>query len=316
MAHLIMQHDSMFSVRQVPWHGLGKILEEAPDSVAAIKQAGLDWTLDKTPIHLPNGRVIPDYFANVRSDTQESLGIVTGRYSIVQNREAFAFTDALVGSGDVVYETAGSLRNGRTVWMLARVRSAEDFNLLGDEMETFLCFTNTHDGTGSVRVMVTPVRVVCQNTLNLAIKQAKRAWSTTHVGDIQAKFKEAERTLKQTHEYLGGLQQVAEQAVQIRITATRYAEIMEELLPLKGDESARQKATIETKRNGILECLRAPDITKYAGTGFALINAVSDYVSHTEPMRNTATFQENRFADAISGSTLLDSVTSLVLQTA
>lgn len=313
MAHMIEENDSMFSVRVTPWHGLGKVIEEYPDSVAAIAAAGLDWELKQTPIYLPGGQMIPNHYANVRSDTNEALGIVTGRYTIVQNHEAFAFTDALIGSGDAKYETAGSLRNGRTVWMLAKLNGADNFNLVGDKTDVYLCFTNAHDGTGSVRVMVTPIRVVCQNTLNLAIKGAKRSWSTTHVGDIQAKFKEAERTLKQTESYLTGLEEFADKTAQIQISATRYGEIMEELLPLNGKESARQKSTIEAKRDGILQCLKADDIKRFAGTGYALINAVSDYASHAAPMRDTSTFKENRFASMITGNTLLDTVTTLVL---
>jgi len=312
MAHMIEEHDMMFSVRQLPWHGLGKVIEEAPDSEAAIKIAQLDWTVQQTKVYTESGIHIPDYYANIRSDTGKALGMVTGRYSIVQNKEAFAFTDSLIGGGHARYETAGSLRNGRTVWMLARLEDGGRFNLLGDEVTPYICFTNTHDGTGSVRVMITPVRVVCNNTLNLAVKGAHRAWSTTHVGDIQGKLHEAERTLTGAEKYLTKLEETADVLEQIRLTADKVAEILHTVLPYDKKATARQNATMEAKRDGILKCLQADDIRKFAGSGFALVNAVSDYVGHAAPMRSTSTFAENRFAGIITGNTLLDQVTALV----
>jgi phage/plasmid-like protein (TIGR03299 family) len=309
MAH---QVETMFSVRQVPWHGLGKVIEDEVDSVAAIKAAGLDWEVKQTPIYQPNGNLIPEYYANIRSSDNKVLGVVTGRYTIVQNQQAFAFTDALVGSGDVKYETAGSLHDGKKVWMLAKLQGHEGFHLNDDKTEIYICFTNTHDGSGAVRVLVTPIRVVCQNTLNLAIKGAHRAWSTTHVGDIGQRLKEAERTLKQTGVYMASLQEQAAKAAGIKISARKYAEIMEELVPMSGKETAKEKATIEAKRDGIAQCLKADDIARFRGTGYALINAVSDFAGHSAPIRMTPTFADNRFDSIVSNNKLLDTVTKLV----
>lgn len=318
MAHMIMENDNMFSVRQVPWHGLGVILEEAPDSAAAIKQAGLDWEVRQTVVKTDSGLLIPDWYANVRADTNQVLGMVTGRYGIVQNSEAFDFTDSLVGSGDVRYETAGSLRNNRTVWMLAKLQGsdAERFNLNDDKTEMYICFTNTHDGTGSVRVLMTPVRVVCQNTLNLAIKGAQRAWSTTHVGDFKAKAKVAAETLLGTKKYMNELQHTADRLSAIKVSAKRYAEIMNEILPIKDSDSERVKANILSKQEGIAQALKAPDIAKFKGTGWALVNAVSDFLQHSEPQRKTETFKENRLDATLKGDKLLDTVTAMILKAA
>ena len=99
--------ESMFSVREKPWHGLGTIVAEAPDSSAALELAGLDWTVTQKDIATADGgKIIPGFKANVRESDDKVLGIVTDRYKVVQNSEAFAFTDALLGEG-VRYETAG-----------------------------------------------------------------------------------------------------------------------------------------------------------------------------------------------------------------
>lgn len=178
--------ESMFYAgREKPWHGLGTQVEEAPTSADALRLAGLDWTVQRKPIQVCGGRKVDNFFANVRSSDGAVLGVVSDRYQVVQNAEAFAFTDALIGGeGQVHYETAGSLMGGRKIWLLAKLPDTE---IVGDKTEPYLCFSNTHDGSGAIRVCMTPIRVVCNNTLNIALNGAKRAWSVRHTGDIQAK---------------------------------------------------------------------------------------------------------------------------------
>lgn len=182
--------ESMFYAgREKPWHGLGTQVEEAPTSADALRLAGLDWTVQRKPIQVCGGRKVDNFFANVRSSDGAVLGVVSDRYQVVQNAEAFAFTDALIGGeGQVHYETAGSLMGGRKIWLLAKLPDTE---IVGDKTEPYLCFSNTHDGSGAIRVCMTPIRVVCNNTLNIALNGAKRAWSVRHTGDIQAKLQEA-----------------------------------------------------------------------------------------------------------------------------
>ena len=148
--------------RFVPWHGLGTAVAEAPNSAEAIKIAGLDWTVESKPIFTAENVEIPGYKENTRSSDKSVLGIVSHRYKIVQNSEAFDFTDSLIGEG-CTYETAGSLMNGKKVFLLAKMPQRK---ILDDEVDPFICFTNSHNGTGSIQVCMTPIRVVCQNTLN------------------------------------------------------------------------------------------------------------------------------------------------------
>ena len=158
--------ESMFDVRQAPWHGLGVRVEAAPSSEEALRLSGLNWNVIQQPIKTRGGVEIPGYKANLRDVDNQVLGVVTDRYRVVQNAEAFAFTDALLGEG-VKYETAGSLQNGRKIWLLAKL--PDRYIIEGDQVEPYLVFSNSHDGSGSIKVAMTPVRVVCQNTLNLAL---------------------------------------------------------------------------------------------------------------------------------------------------
>ena len=173
--------ESMFYTRENPWHGLGTKVDEAPTSKEALELAGLNWKVLQKPIYTSSGTLIEGYKANVRNTDQNVLGIVTDRYKVVQNDEAFKFTDDLLGAG-VRYETAGSLQDGKRIWLLAKL--PQEYIIGGEQISPYLVFTNTHDGSGAIKVAVTPVRIVCSNTLNLALSTAKRSWSTIHTGDI------------------------------------------------------------------------------------------------------------------------------------
>lgn len=301
--------ETMFSVREVPWHGLGVIVEEAPNSEEALRLAGLDWDVVQSPVAV-NGIEVPKYRANVRSDNGEVLGIVSDRYVIVQNREAFTFVDTLLEHNDVRYETAGSLRGGRQVWMLARLN--ESYSILGDEVTPYLCFVNTHDGTGAVKVLMTPVRVVCQNTLNLALNNAPRSWSTIHMGRIQDKMIEAQRTLGLAHDYLQNLQKKAGELAEVKVSDSDWNDIVTVLLPIKPEFTERQKQTIEDKRMQLFEKIEADDLERFRGTGWAVVNAVSDYVAHVKPKRQTSTYRENLFSRVIHGDFMLDKTLELL----
>ena len=113
MAHEV---ETMFSTRVTPWHGLGNVVSEAPDSKTALQVAGLDWNVLQKDVYTQEGFYIPGYKLNYRDSDFQQLGIVTDRYKVVQNVDAFRFTDDLLGTG-VKYETAGSLQGGRRTWI-------------------------------------------------------------------------------------------------------------------------------------------------------------------------------------------------------
>lgn len=174
--------ETMFYVRETPWHGLGVKVASAQKSQEALRLAGLDWKVIQEPIYTGNEEKIEGFKANVRDLDRKVLGVVTDRYKIIQNEEAFAFTDELLGEG-VRYETAGSLMGGRKVWLLAHL--PHEYIITGDRISPYLVFSNTHDGSGAVKVALTPIRVVCSNTLNLALSTAKRSWSMVHTGNVK-----------------------------------------------------------------------------------------------------------------------------------
>ena len=304
--------ETMFSSgRQVPWHNLGIIVEEAPTSADAIRLAGLDWRVEQKPLFLEDGTQIEGNFANVRSSDNKPLGIVGNKYKIVQNSDAFEFTDALLGEG-VRYETAGSLKDGKVIWLLAKM--PETVEILGDKVEPYMVFTNTHDGSGAVRVCMTPIRVVCNNTLNIALNRAKRVWSARHTGSITNRLDDARETLQFAKQYMDATKETFEELHKIKMDEFTLYRVMNNLVPITEDMTDRQKDNQKEIRDDILfRYNEAPDLKVLDKTGARLVQAVADTTSHMEPFRMTTNFKENRFKKTLDGNQLLDRTVNLLL---
>ena len=300
--------ETLFYVREKPWHGLGTEVDQALTSADALVAAGLDWTIQSKPVFDMHGKIIPGYCANTRSSDQKVLGIVTPRYQIVQNSEAFEFTDNLVAQG-MTYETAGSLAGGKRIWLLGKL---PDVVVAGDKVEPFVCFTNTHDGTGAVKVCMTPVRVVCQNTLNLALNSAKRAWTCVHRGNIQGKLEEARETLGLADIYLKELADQADKMATEKLSKDDAIKIIDKMIDLPTDASDRQKKIAESEKESIIMCMLSPDLVNFMNTKWGFINAVADHVDHGNPARLTKNYAENRWGKIINGHPTLDMAMALV----
>lgn len=296
---------TMFSTRETPWHGLGTIVENAPTSEDAIIYAGLNWEVMQKRLITEDAIPVPNNFANVKSDDGQVLGVVGKRYQIVQNVDAFKFTDSLLGEG-VTYETAGSLNDNKTIWLLAKL--PDKYTILGEKVDPYIVFTNTHDGSGAVKVAMTPVRVVCQNTLNMALSSAKRTWSARHVGSIDAKLREAEQTLQFANEYMTAINDTFEDLYKIKLSDFEVRSILNKVVPINEDMGKSQQDNNKVIRDDILYRFKnAPDLRELEYTGARLIQAVADTTSHIEPFRRTKNYEENRFKNTIAGNDLLDS---------
>ena len=302
--------ESMFYTRVAPWHGLGVRVEEALSSDEALEKSGLDWTVTQRPIMTDLYDPIPGYKANIRETDNRVLGVVSNKYKVVQNHEAFAFVDALLGEG-VRFETAGSLNGGRKVWMLAKL--PEQYTMMEEQIEPYLVFSNSHDGTSSIRIACTPIRVVCQNTLNLALNNAKRVWSTIHVGDLSHKMDEAHNTLSLARRYMDNLSVEFNRLSQINLPDTRVTEYIEMLLPMDDAPSDIHKRNVSMIRADLaVRYFDAPDLQHVGKNAYRFVCAVSDFATHAKPLRETANYRENMFAKTIAGNPLIDKAYEIV----
>lgn len=301
-----------FAVRKPLWGGLGTTIKEAPSSADAIKIAGLDWNVNQEKLFLENDLPVEHYFANVRDSDRKVLGVVSEKYNIVQNREAFAFTDELLGQG-VRYETAGCVASGKKVWMLARL---EDRTITDELISPYLVFINSFDGSQAVRVAITPIRVICQNMLNLAIRRAERYWSCAHKGNILSKMDEARYTLLNTEKYLGELETEFETLKLNKFTDDKVVSLIDLLIPTDKyeDQDSRTVKRLKGAKEEIMyRYLYAPDLEGTDKSAFRFINAVSDFATHSEPARHTANYQENLFMKTVGGNNLIDKAYNIVM---
>lgn len=302
--------ESMFYVRETPWHGLGTKVLEAPASKDALQLAGLNWRVMQEPIYTAMEELVDGYKANVRDSDRKVLGVVTDRYRVIQNDEAFAFTDELLGAG-VKYETAGSLQGGRKVWLLAHM--PHEYIISGERISPYLLFSNTHDGSGAIKVALTPIRVVCQNTLNLALAGAKRSWSMIHTGDIKEKMQEAKDTLFLAEKYMDELGKEFEVLRMKKLTDKQVMEYIEILLPVEDGFTTQQEKNMKRLREDMkIRYFDAPDLQSVGKNAYRFVNAVSDFATHAEPLRRTANYKENLFSRTVDGNPMIDKAYQMV----
>jgi len=303
--HGLLEYDWMLSVKERPWHGIGSVIEDAPTSEEAIKIAKLDWKVKQYQVKA-NGVTLENYFCNMRTDKNIPLGVVKGRYKIVQNIEAFDFVDDIVGNKDIPcrYETAGSLFNGKRIFLLVKLPNKE---LLGDDVENYLFFTNSHDGTSSLMAGITNVRVVCNNTLQMAIKGSKRTWSCRHTMNIVEKKQQAKESLGLAVKYMDSMNDMAEKLYQVKINE----EIFFRNLFEKSNMAEKNKEEMIERIHIIYN--EKDDLQNFKGTGWGMYNAIADYISNTTPLRMTKTYNENKLVGFFDGNKLLETSQDLLM---
>lgn len=301
-----------FGTRQAPWSGLGTDISHCSNVNEALFTAGLDWNVIQKPIETVD--VFPvrldGYKANVREYDNEPLGIVTDRYKVVQNREAFSFVDSLVEEG-VKFEQAGQFQNGRKVWILASL--PDKYIISGEAVNPYVVFITAHDGSSSMKVAMTPVRVICCNMLNLALSKASRTWSAIHTGDIDKKLDDARDTLIHASTYMQELGKEIDTLNHKRISDAEVYSMVAELIPTDESMTDAQKKNAGALRDDLLtRYFHAPDLSGLSRNAYRFIQAVSDHATHSEPLRKRGNFREALFSKSIEGNPLIDKAYALV----
>jgi len=186
-----------------------------------------------------------------------------------------------------------------------------------EHIEPYLVFSNSHDGNGSIKVAMTPIRVVCQNTLNLALAGTKRSWSTIHVGNLSSKMNEAHNTLMLAQNYMSNLTEEFDNLSSISLSDSRVEEYINMLLPVNDEGSDLHKRNINKIRDDLrIRYFYAPDLSHVGKNGYRFICAVSDFATHAKPLRETTNYQENMLGKTIEGNPLIDRAYDMVLAAA
>lgn len=297
------------------WDGLGVDVVGAKTSKEVIDLADLNWKVKQKPayIDVDGNKINTGYTINYKDSDNSILGVVGKNYKVVQNEDAFAFTDELVGDGthSVEYETAGELDCGKIVWMLARLPQVI---IVDDEVDNYLLFSSSHDGTKAVRCCITPVRVVCKNTLNLALRTAKRSWRYIHAGNVMTRLEDAKKTLIYVDKYMKELAKEADILATKHLTHEDVERVVNKLIPPPTEEnpSNRKMSNYEYNRDAFKRAFSEQDLNNFRYTGWGVLNAVSDFCYHTAPLRSTSSYDERRFMGMLEGNKILDKAYALV----
>jgi phage/plasmid-like protein (TIGR03299 family) len=263
------------SLREPAWHGLGTVLEEEVNTQGMLDVAHLsDWNVRVEPVEVPDGYfAFKDQFRTVRTSPfggSDILGYVGERYKPFQNEELFAFGDALLDGGR--WETGGSIKNGTKVFgSLALDRGT---NLGGDEVDNYLLVSTSHDGSAAIQASVTPIRVVCANTLNIALSSAKQTFKIRHTQSMQGKVQAAREALALADTYLDEWEKEMEAMTQATITNIQFEELIQSIYSPNDTKSGRTR--FEKRHDTIWDIWGSETIKPIYGTAYGAYNALNE----------------------------------------
>ncbi len=229
---------------KTPWHGLGVVVPEGEGLLTvdrALQLGGLNWGVEKRPAYhaVPMGELdgtpqfsfeeVPNRFLIVRETDNKVLSVVGSSYEPVQNREGFELVQALLQTSDAVIDTAGSLFEGRRVFMSALM--PETLKIAGEDYEVYMLFTNSHDGSKGMQVSIVTIRVVCRNTEQMALQGAKHTWSVAHRGNVKEKMEEAITALELKDRYLAAFNREVEELIAKELEKETFEKILRASFP-------------------------------------------------------------------------------------
>jgi len=308
----------MFYFGETPWHGLGRELPQPATIDEALKEGGLDWTVSMVPI-VPAGEpgtAITRRMAVVRDDRAPGepgrvVGVVHPQFQPLQNRDGAWIFDALAGQGRRVYHTGGYLRDGEVVWLLARL--PRDIRVGGrDLVEPYLLFSNSHDGSQAIDIRLTTVRVVCRNTLSMALSRgaAGKVFRRAHDVGVERLAEEASAFFEVSLRQCAETQALFDRLAARRCDVAAFRAFMQKLLPDPSRPANRQAPaalnvyerrleTLRQTRREVVEVFRvgipAQDVAPAGETLWGAVNAVTAWVDHQQRVDG------HRYAHALFG---------------
>ena len=301
---------SFVSARQHAWHRLGTVLPAEFDAAQAMSLARLGgWNvrtmaLQTAPVLSDDGVFgalpVPDQFATVRTNPVggglDVLGVVGRGYAVIQNEEHADLLNRVADEGGAVFETAGSLRGGRSVFLSMKLPRTMDIGGV-DPVDLYLIALNSHDGTSAFRLLVSPVRVVCANTQALAVRRAQSSFSIRHTSGAKGNIAQAREALGLTFKYAEVFEREAEQMIQASLTDAQFEQIIGKLWTTESE--SKRSATITANRTDVLTGLftAAPTNANIRGTRWAGYQAITEYLDHFAPVQGgTDTARAERVA--------------------
>jgi phage/plasmid-like protein (TIGR03299 family) len=301
------------------WHGLGQIVDKAMTSEECIKLANLDYEVEKTPIFAQidiveqdgvGGRTyqqIEDRYATYRNDTNEILGKGVGsRYEIIQNKDAFGFFDAIIDEGEAIFQTAGALGKGERIFVTAKL--PDDLLVAGEPCNKYIILTNSHDGSSSIIAGLTTIRVVCNNTLQAALRGLENKVAIEHRSGAKEKLSEAYKVMNIASKYMQEVEEIFNEMAKKQIQDEELRKYITDVMKseyaknLTESEKAEESTRLKNQVNSIYEfALSHPTQQTDAarGTVWGAYNSISGYFNHICKFKGG---QEQKFESQFFGN--------------
>jgi len=300
---------------ETPWHNLGRKVDHAMTAAEAIVAAQMDWEVGLRPVYSPVAhetglityQAIPGKKSVVRNNDQKALGVVGNKYMPLQNREAFSFFDAVVGEKLAMYHTVGSLFGGRKIWLLAKV--PREFFVKGLEQEKideYMLLQNSHDGSSAVKILLTSVRVVCNNTLTQAISDGSGMYKLRHTSSIGDKVSAVRDAMGIVDYKFKLFEDLSNRLANAPINSAKVDEFFEKmgLKVMPGDSDVARSRTT-TQRLSILEKIengKGNTHPAIKGTAWALLNGYTEYVDHVRKIKGKDDVADRRMDSVLFGT--------------
>ena len=280
-------------MRTSTWTNIGKDVTACKDMEQVLQMSGLDYTVEKRPIFTypdieddGTRMVIPNRFITTRRQDGHTYDVVSDKFEIIQNRDAFDFVKYM--GDELLFEKAGETQSG----MVFVIGKLPEVDILGDKFTPHVIFRNGFSGKVKITAAICPLRIVCQNQFNFAFKNTANTVQIRHVGNAEAKLEEAKEVLRLSADYMAELNTMAEHFAAMRLDQARMERITDYLFPMPTEDmNPFKRKSLEDARAKFISAHDAEDNRNFRGTAWGMVNAYTDYLTHKEP----AGKREDRF---------------------
>lgn len=273
-------------MRESTWSAIGKDVQECKNMEQVLKASGLDYTVEKRPVFMQSFGLtggsfsaIRNRFATVRTSDDHAYDVVSDKYEIIQNRDAFDFVNYM--GDELTFAKAGETMNG----MVYIIGKLPEVDILGDKFTPHVLFRNGFGGKTKITAAICPLRIVCQNQFNFAFRNAENTITIRHVANAESKLVEARETLRLCADYMTELNKMAEHFAGMKITDRQMERVVKYLFPIPEDTviNPMKRKSLEDNRAAFINAHKADDNANFRGTAWGLVNAYTDMITHKEP---------------------------------
>lgn len=317
---MVANIDTMAWTGETPWHREGTQVDHLMSSEEALKLAKCDWTVAKTPLTYMFGddtMTVPESYGIVRQDTGDCIGVVGERYLPKQNAEVFQFVDDVCATKLARIEVCGSLGRGEKVWVLAKITGEYRIGQTDDVIEPYLLIGNGHDGKMPFFGMFTSIRVVCQNTFNIAVSGKADAiannkyFSVRHTQSMENRAEEAIKTLNLSMKRFEMYTEIATAMASRKLSGDEIRSYFNKVAPIppvkvEGKERKSRNQDVQDNLISLFESGHGNQLEGIRGSLWGGFNAVTEFVDHNRTIRNTESNSVVAMSQFYSGSTMKD----------